>query len=200
MITIIFSLIWRANYVILDLITQCVLSCVRLFVTPLYCSPPGSSLHGILQAGIPEWVAISSQSRDQTHVACFSCIDKQILFHYATWEVLVLIPLLWTYLVYHFCSYVRTSLVAQTVKNLPEMQDTWVRSLGWEDPLEKEMATHSSILAWWIPWTEEPKELQSMGLQRVRHNWVANTQGRCRLISFAFLLVYQTTIIIKLVS
>ena len=59
--------------------------------------------------------------------------------------------------------------VAQTVKNLPEMQETWVRSLGWGDPLEKEMAAHSSILAWRIPWTEEPGGLQSMGLQRVEH-------------------------------
>ena len=59
------------------------------------------------------------------------------------------------------------SLVAQMVKNLPAMQETWVRSLGWEDPLEKEMATHSSILVWKIPWTEEPSRLQSMGSQRV---------------------------------
>ena len=58
----------------------------------------------------------------------------------------------------------------QTVKNLPAMQETWVRSLGWEDPLEKEMATHSNILAWRIPWTEEPCGLQSMGSQRVRHH------------------------------
>ena len=57
------------------------------------------------------------------------------------------------------------SLVAQTVKNLPAMWETWVRSLGWKDPLEKEMAIHSSILAWKIPWTEEPGELQFMGLQ-----------------------------------
>ena len=59
----------------------------------------------------------------------------------------------------------RDSLVAQTVKSLPTMQETWVQSLGWEDPLEKEMATHSSILAWRIPWTEEPSRLQPMGLQ-----------------------------------
>ena len=58
-----------------------------------------------------------------------------------------------------------TTLVAQMVKNLPAMQDTWIRSLGWEDPLEKEMATHSSILAWRIPWTEEPGGLRSMGSQ-----------------------------------
>ena len=50
------------------------------------------------------------------------------------------------------------------------MQETWVRSLGWEDPLEKEMATHSSILAWRIPWMEEPSGLQSMGSQKVRHD------------------------------
>ena len=60
--------------------------------------------------------------------------------------------------------------MAQMVKNLPAMQETRVRSLGGEDPLEKEMATHSSILAWRIPWTEEPGGLQSMGLQRVGRN------------------------------
>ena len=62
------------------------------------------------------------------------------------------------------------SLVAQLVKSPPAMRETWVQSLGWEDPLEKEMATHSSILAWKIPWTEEPGRLQSMGSQRVGHD------------------------------
>ena len=57
-------------------------------------------------------------------------------------------------------------LIAQSVKNLPAVQETWVNFLGWEDPLEKEMATHSSILAWRIPWTEELGGLQSMGLQQ----------------------------------
>ena len=57
--------------------------------------------------------------------------------------------------------------MAQMVKNLPAMRETWVRFLGWENPLEKRMATYSSILAWRIPWTEEPGGLQSMGLQRV---------------------------------
>ena len=61
-------------------------------------------------------------------------------------------------------------MVAQTVKNLPAMQETWVQSLGWEDALEKEMATHSRILAWRIPWTEEPGGLQAMLLQRVGHD------------------------------
>ena len=59
------------------------------------------------------------------------------------------------------------SLVAQTVKHLSTLQETWVRALGWEDPLEKEMATHFSTLSWKIPWTEEPSRLQSMGSQRV---------------------------------
>ena len=61
-------------------------------------------------------------------------------------------------------------LVAQMVKNLPAMWETWVQSLGQEDPLEKGMATHSSVLTWRIPGTEEPGGLQSVGLQRVRHD------------------------------
>ena len=60
--------------------------------------------------------------------------------------------------------------MAQMVKNLPTIQETWVQSLGQEDPLEEEVATHSSILAWKILWTEEPGGLQSMGSQRVGHN------------------------------
>ena len=61
-------------------------------------------------------------------------------------------------------------LVAQKAKSLPAMRETWVQSLAWEDPLEKEMATHSSILAWRIPWTEEPGGLPSMSSQRVGHD------------------------------
>ena len=64
----------------------------------------------------------------------------------------------------------RASLVAQTVKHLSAMQETQVRSLGWEGPLEKEMTAHSSILAWKIPWTAEPGRLLSMGSQRVGHD------------------------------
>ena len=60
--------------------------------------------------------------------------------------------------------------MVQTVKNLPAMQETWVRPLGWEDPLEKGMATHFSIFAWRIPWTKEPGRLQSMGSQRAGHD------------------------------
>ena len=66
-------------------------------------------------------------------------------------------------------------MVALMVKTLPAMQETWVQSLGWEDPMEKEKATHFSILAWRIPWTEEPGELQSVGWQRAGHNQKTNT-------------------------
>ena len=61
----------------------------------------------------------------------------------------------------------KTSLIAQSVKNLPAVQESWVQSLGWKGPLEKGMVIHSSILAWKIPWTEEPGGLQSMGLQEL---------------------------------
>ena len=72
-------------------------------------------------------------------------------------------------ILYCLCYY-WDSLVAQLVKNLPAVQETRVQSLGWKDPLEKEMATHSSILAWEISWTEEPGGQQSMRLQRVGHD------------------------------
>ena len=68
----------------------------------------------------------------------------------------------------------RACLMAPTVKRLPTMRETRVRFLGWESPLEKEMAIHSSTLAWKIPWTEEPNRLQYMGLQRVGHDWVTS--------------------------
>ena len=76
----------------------------------------------------------------------------------------------------------KASLVAQMVKSLPAMQETQVQSLGLEDPLEKEMATHSSTLAWRIPWTEQPGKTQSTELQRVGHKWVTN-------ISFSFHII-----------
>ena len=82
------------------------------------------------------------------------------------WSDLVAAAALWTRW---------ASLVAQMVKHLPAMQETRVWSLGREDPLEKEVAIHSSILAWRISWTEEPGWLQSMGSQRVGHEWATNT-------------------------
>ena len=65
-------------------------------------------------------------------------------------------------------------VVAQMVKHLPTMRETWVQSLGWEDPLEKEMAPHSTTLAWKIPWMEEPGRLQSVESQRVGHDWATS--------------------------
>ena len=85
-----------------------------------------------------------------------------------------------------------TSLVAQMVKCLPTMPETWVQSLGQEDLLEKEMATHSSIIAWKIPWMEEPGRLQSMGSQKVRHDWATShllVQFHFRQSSDLFLLM-----------
>ena len=80
-----------------------------------------------------------------------------------------------------------TSLVAQTVKRLPAMRETWVQCLDREDPLEKKMAPNSSTLAWKIPWMEEPGRLQSMSLQRVRHNWATSVSvfqfhAACRVL------------------
>ena len=85
-------------------------------------------------------------------------------------------PYFYLYLFIFLFAYIwmRASLVAYTVKHLPIMWETWVQSLVREDLLEKEMATHSSILALKIPWIEEPGRLQSMGSQRVRHDWVTS--------------------------
>ena len=80
-------------------------------------------------------------------------------------------------------SFRMASLVAQLIKNLPVMLQTWVRSLDQENPQEKEMATHSSIFAWRIPWTEEPDELQSMESQRVGHDWVSNFTSAFKITS-----------------
>ena len=77
-------------------------------------------------------------------------------------------------LLWGFGQFILIIIQIALLKRLPAMQETWVRSLGWEDPLEKEMATHSSILAWRIPWMEEPGGLQSTGLQRVGHDWATS--------------------------
>ena len=79
------------------------------------------------------------------------------------------------------------------VKNPPAMWETWVRSLGWEDSLQKGMATHSSIFAWRIPWTEEPGRLQFMGSQRVRHDWVTFTfiKEHLKLQTLGWIYIYK---------
>ena len=133
------------------------------------CVLAGSSVHGISQETILEWAAIS--------------FSKEIfltqgsvpgLLHYKWSPVLQADsspaeppgkPKI-TRIIYK----VQVSLVAQMVKNLPAMQETWVQSLGQEDLLEKRMTTHSSILTWRIPWTEEPGRLQSTGPQKVGHD------------------------------
>ena len=87
--------------------------------------------------------------------------------------------------------YEGASLIAHMVKNLPAMWEIWVQPLGWEAPLKKEMATHSSILNWRMPWTEEHGGLQSMGVQRVRHDWANNT------FTFHFQQVWIKTVLVK---
>ena len=102
-------------------------------------------------------------TQDQTRV---SCIVGGFFTNWAIREA----PILWlpSYLSHIY------SLAAQRLKRLSAMWETWVQSLGWKDPLEKEMATHSSILAWRIPWTKEPGGLQSTGLQGVGHAWATS--------------------------
>ena len=110
------------------------------------CSLPGSSVHGIFQARVLEWGAIALGTAITTVITTDFKITSGHLAH--------------------LCS-LDGPLVAQRLKRLLTMWETWVRSLDRKDPLEKEKATHSSILAWRIPWTEEPGRLQSMGSQRV---------------------------------
>ena len=185
-------------------------------------SPPGSSVHGILQARVLEWVAVSYRGVERikvvslvadhpTTAGCwFLCIKSkhggwlwslQITACPAVWNKMLLISFSMQYhpeslhsvtlglfvksqkhcfkisaCLEAFLNNSQATLRAQMVKNLLAMLETQVWSLGWKDPLEKEMATHSSILAWESPWTEEPGGLQSMRSRRVRHNWATNTE------------------------
>ena len=100
-----------------------------------------------------------------------------------TWQKWIFKPGLFYSAIYCYWA----SMVAQMVKSLHAMQETQVGSLGWEDPLEKWMAMHSSTLAWRIPWTEEPGGLQSMGSHSIRHDWVTNTF----IFTFTLLLVHD---------
>ena len=141
--------------------SEVIQSCPTL-IDPMDCSVPGSSVHGIFQARVLEWGAIAFSRRSSlgadipksgTSRAC-SCHGQILVFQFLNSSQLV--P-------FSVC-------VAQTVKRLSTMRETRVRSLGREDPLEKEMAIHSSTIAWKIPWTEETGRLQSMGSQRIRHD------------------------------
>ena len=111
----------------------------------------------------PSWLDLSPFT-DLLPVVIFSVTPSQ--------TTLLLYPLFYIPALMFF---IELSLMAQMVKNPPAGQETWIQSPGRKDALEKEMATHSSILAWEIPWTEEPGRLHSMGLQRVRHNWLIHT-------------------------
>ena len=104
---------------------------------PMDCSPPVSSVHGIFQARVLEWgaTAFSSNAGDPGSVPGYGRSPGEGIGY----------PLQDSW----------GSLVAQLIKNPPAMRETWVQSLGWEDPLEEEMATQSSILAWEIPWTDD---------------------------------------------
>ena len=126
---------------------------------------------------IPQWHVKSGTA---WHV---SLVVNYVFFFF--WEHIVFWMLMWardtflmlfTFLILCqvFLLFPRASLVAQRLKCLPAMRETWVWSLGQEDPLEKEMATRSSILAWRIPWMEEPGGLQSTGSQRVGHDWATS--------------------------
>ena len=132
------------------------------FCDPIDCSLPGSSVHGIFQARILEWVAMSiSRGSSQPGFEPVSPVLQGRFLNTGLWgkpETLILLIVLYmkTKLLKGFNGRL-ASVVAQRVRNLPAMQDIWVRSLGQEDPLEKETATHSSILAWRIPLTEEPR-------------------------------------------
>ena len=131
-----------------DLVCLCVLvtqSCPTL-CNHMDCNPPGSFVHGTLQARILEWEPFPSPGYlpNPGIEPGFSALLLE------------------------------TSLVTQMVKRLPTMRETWVQSLGREDLLDKAMATHSSTLAWKIPWTEEPGRLQSIGSLRVRHDWATS--------------------------
>ena len=118
---------------------------------PVTCSPPGFSVHGILQARTLSGCRALLQG-------IFPTQGSNPSLPYLHWQVVTL-P--------------QAFLTAQLVKNLPAVWETWVQSLGWEDPLEKEMATHSSVLAWRIPWMEEPGGLQSMESQKSQ-TWLSN--------------------------
>ena len=169
------------------------LSCPAL-CNPVDCSPPGSSVRASLQARRLEQVAISfsrgsSRPRDRTIVFCIACVGRWLLYHCATWEAVQFVLAPGNF----FCTcspvlkisrvdispffeadslmslYIeRASLVAQTVKNLLAVQEIWVQSLGWEDPLDEGMAIHSSILAWKIP--------RDKGTWRARVHGVAKSQ------------------------
>ena len=122
---------------------------------------------------------VFSRVFSNTKFQCINSLTFNILYGYFilgfTFNVVQTIDL--EKIVVTYIQHYGASLVAQTLNNMPAMQETQVQSLGWEDLLKKETASHSSILAWRIPWTEEPGRPQSMESQRVGHDWTTNTSG-----------------------
>ena len=156
------------------------------------CSQPGSFVHGILQARILERVAISfsrgsAWPRNWTHVSCLQAdfFFFKPLSHHGSSGVGLVGPIFFISMVakrsigydiinWHSSLTGNIQVVFSFPLAQPAMEETCIRLLGWEDPLEKEMVNHSTILAWKIPWTEEPGRLQFVGLPRIGYDRVTS--------------------------
>ena len=182
-------------------------SCLTL-CDPIDGSLPGSPVPGILQARTLEWVAISFSSAWKWKVKVKSLSRVWLIatpwtaayqappsMGFSRQEYWSGVPLpspkpASVLFLFRFCQERRrifkSSLVAQMVKTLPATREIWVLSLSWEDPLEKEMTIHSSILAWRIPWTEDSGGLQSMGSHWVRHDWATNSKYWNSFLSYNY--------------
>ena len=129
----------------------------------------------------------------KVHLQCcisFCCTIKWVSYTYVCINMYSFLKAFSSIIAYYKIVSRVAFLMAHMVKNLPAIWKTQVWSLRWKDPLERGMATHSSILAWRIPWTEETGGLQSMGLQRVRHDWATNTFTFPVLYSRSLLVIY----------
>ena len=142
-----------------------------IFLTLPWVSTPAGASYIILWSCAPESRGHSSRCLQSQPSPCKPCTLCWVWATSSASSSLLYTPkgglCIFYYLPYYWWGFP----VAQTVKNLPAMQETW----GWKDPLEKGMATHSSILAWRIPWTEDPGGLQSMGSERFGHDWASIT-------------------------
>ena len=161
------------------------------------CSTPGSSVPGILQASILKWVAMPS-SRESSQPRDWTCVPLYFL-HWQQGSLPLTPPgkpstnYIWYY------------LVAQTVKCLPAMRETWVQSLGWENPLEKEKAAHSSTLAWKIPWTVSPwsrkeSDMTERHLKTHEKSMYNHKINICKLTSFltvCFIIFHSMSLLRK---
>ena len=145
--------------------------CVCIYITESLCCIPETNTTTVNQLYFNNFLKLSGKATSP--VIFFPIVPNKVNY-----------PSHCVPITFCICPY----LVVQLVKNLPAVQETQVRSLGWEDPLEKEMATHSGILAWEISWTKGPGRLQSMGLQRVGHDWATNTYTYLHLLHFIVIL------------